>query len=75
MVKTIWMRVLISITAKWQCISKFAFAVHMTESIFLNIITNGLYTSEHYIVVAADSGGTLKSAYEENICYTRAYTK
>jgi hypothetical protein len=27
-------------------------------------------TSEHYIVVAADSGGTLKSAYEENICYT-----
>jgi hypothetical protein len=42
----------------------------MTESIFLNIITNGLYTSEHYIVAAADSGGTLKSAYEENIRYT-----
>jgi hypothetical protein len=42
----------------------------VTESIFLNIITNGLYTSEHYTVVAADSGGTLKSAYEENICYT-----
>jgi hypothetical protein len=36
----------------------------------MNIITNGLYTSEHYIVVAADSGGTLKTAYEENICYT-----
>jgi hypothetical protein len=42
----------------------------MTESIFLNIITNGLYTYEYYIVVAADSGGTLKSAYKENICYT-----
>jgi hypothetical protein len=41
----------------------------MTESIFLNIITNGLYTSEHYIVVAADLGGTLKSAHEENISY------
>jgi hypothetical protein len=39
----------------------------MTESIFLNIITN---TSEHHIVVAADSAGSLKSAYEENICYT-----
>jgi hypothetical protein len=47
----------------------------MTESIFLNIITNGLYISEHYIVVAADFGGTLKSAYEQNICCTRAYTK
>jgi hypothetical protein len=47
----------------------------MTESIFLNIITNGLYTSEHYIVVAADSGGTLKSAYEENICYTYSLYK
>jgi nickel-dependent lactate racemase len=46
----------------------------MTESIFLNIITNGLYTSEHYIV-AADSGGTLKSAYEENICYTESLYK
>jgi hypothetical protein len=33
----------------------------------MNIITNGLYTSEHNIVVAADSGGTLKSAYEGNI--------
>jgi hypothetical protein len=42
----------------------------MTVSIFFNIITNGLYTSEHYIVVAADLGGTLKNAYEENICYT-----
>jgi hypothetical protein len=42
----------------------------VTESIYLNIITNGLYTSEHYIVEAADLGGTLKSAYEENICYT-----
>jgi hypothetical protein len=42
----------------------------MTESVFLNIITNGLYTSEHYIVVASDSGGTLKSAYKENIGYT-----
>jgi hypothetical protein len=70
MVKTIWMHVLVSIAAKWQCISWFVFAVHVTESIFLNIITNGLCTSEHYIVVAADSGGTLKSAYEENICYT-----
>jgi hypothetical protein len=37
----------------------------VTESIFLNIITNGLYTSEYYIVLAADVGGTLKSAYEE----------
>jgi hypothetical protein len=44
------------------------FDAHVTESIFLNIITNGLYTSENYIVVAANSGGTLKSAYEENIC-------
>jgi hypothetical protein len=34
------------------------------------VITNSLYTSEHCIVVAADLGGTLKSAYEENICYT-----
>jgi hypothetical protein len=42
----------------------------VTESIFLNTITNGLYTSEHYIVVAADSGGTSKSTYKENICYT-----
>jgi hypothetical protein len=42
----------------------------MTESIFLNIITYGLYTYEYNIVVAPDSGGTLKSAYEENICYT-----
>jgi hypothetical protein len=64
MVKTIWMHVLVITAAKWQCISWFAFAVHVTESIFLNIITNGIYTSEHYIVVAADSGGTLKSAYE-----------
>jgi hypothetical protein len=61
------MHVLVSITAKQQRISQFVFAVHMTESIFLNIITNGLYTSEHYISVAADSGGTLKSAYKENI--------
>jgi hypothetical protein len=47
----------------------------VTESTFLNtvgnyIITNGLYASEHYSVMVADSGGTLKSAYEENICYT-----
>jgi hypothetical protein len=42
----------------------------MTESVFWNIITNGLYTSEHYIVVAADLGGALKSAYEESISYT-----
>jgi hypothetical protein len=42
----------------------------MTESIFLNIITNVLYTFEHYIVVAADSGGTVKSTYKQNICYT-----
>jgi hypothetical protein len=48
----------------------FAVAVHVTDSLFLNIITNGLYTSEYYIVMAADSGGTLKSACEENICYT-----
>jgi hypothetical protein len=41
----------------------------MAESVFLNI-TNGLYTFEHYIVVAADLGGTLKSTYKENICYT-----
>jgi hypothetical protein len=46
------------------------FSVNVTESVFLNIITSGLYTSEHHIVVAADSGGTLKSAYEENFCYT-----
>jgi hypothetical protein len=26
--------------------------------------------SKKYIVVAADSGGALKSAHEENICYT-----
>jgi hypothetical protein len=42
----------------------------MTVNISEEIITNGVYTSEHYIGVAADSGGTLKSAYEENICYT-----
>jgi hypothetical protein len=60
MVKTIWMRVLISIAAKWQCISLFAFAVQVNESIFLNIITNGLYTSEHYIAVAADLGWYIK---------------
>jgi hypothetical protein len=47
----------------------------MTESVFLNIITNGLSTSEHYIVVAADSSGTLKNAYEENICYTYSLYK
>jgi hypothetical protein len=45
--------------------------LHVIDSIFLNMITNGLSTSEHYIVVAADSGGTLKSACEENICYTK----
>jgi hypothetical protein len=72
MVKTILMHVLISIAAKWQCI---AFAVHVTESIFLNIITNGLYTSEHHIVVAADSGGTLKRAYEQKSAILRVYTK
>jgi hypothetical protein len=60
------MHVLVSIAAKWQCISLFVFVVHVTESIFLNIIINGLYTSEHYIVVAADSGGALKIAYEED---------
>jgi hypothetical protein len=54
------MHVLVIIVAKWQCISSFAFAVRVTESIFLNIITNSLYTSEHCIVVAADSGGTLE---------------
>jgi hypothetical protein len=70
MVRTILMHILVSIVAKWQCISSFAFAVHMTESVFLNIITNGLYTSEYYIVMAADLGGTLKSAYKENICCT-----
>jgi hypothetical protein len=43
--------------------------VHAIESIFLNIITNGLYTSEHYIVVAADSDGTKMSVYKENIFY------
>jgi hypothetical protein len=59
-----------SIAAEWQCISSFNLTLHVIESIFLNIITNGLYTSEHYITVAADSGGTLKSAYEENICCT-----
>jgi hypothetical protein len=47
----------------------------VAESISLNIITKGLYTSEHYIVVAADSDGTLKSAYEENICYTYSLYK
>jgi hypothetical protein len=36
---------------------------------FLNIITNSLYTYEHYISVAVDLCGTLKSAYKENICY------
>jgi hypothetical protein len=65
------MLVLVDIAAKRQCISYFAFAVRVTESIFLNIIINSLYTFEHYIVVAADSGGKLKSAYEENICYTK----
>jgi hypothetical protein len=70
MVKTISMHVLVSIAGKWQCISSFTFAVHATESIFLNIITNSLYTSEHYFAVTTDSGGTLKSAYEENIYYT-----
>jgi hypothetical protein len=47
----------------------------MTESIFLNIITNGFYTSEHYNVVAADSGGALKRAYEKTSAILRAYTK
>jgi hypothetical protein len=47
----------------------------MIESIFLKIITNVLYTSEYYIVVAADSGGMLKSAYKENICYTDSLYK
>jgi hypothetical protein len=46
----------------------------VTESIFLKIIINGLYTSEHYVVVA-DSGGTLKSAYKENICYAYSLYK
>jgi hypothetical protein len=36
---------------------------------------NSLYTSEHYIVVAADLGGILKSAYKENICYTYSLYK
>jgi hypothetical protein len=48
----------------------FTFALQVTESIFLNIFTYGLYTYEYYIVVAADSGGALKSAYEENIFHT-----
>jgi hypothetical protein len=48
-----------------------AFAIH----VILNIITNGLYTSEHYIVVAADTGGALKTTYEENICYTYSLYK
>jgi hypothetical protein len=39
-------------------------------NIGFTVITSGLYTPEHHIVVAADSGGTLKRAYEENICYT-----
>jgi hypothetical protein len=42
----------------------------VTESIFLNLFTNGLYIYEYYTVVAADLGGTLNGAYEENICYT-----
>jgi hypothetical protein len=63
------MHVLVSIAANWKCMPYFTFAVQMTELIFLNIFTYGLYTYEYYIVVAADSGGTLKSAYEENICY------
>jgi hypothetical protein len=46
----------------------------VTESVFLNIIANGLYTSENYIVVAADLGGILKSAYKE-CAILRAYTK
>jgi hypothetical protein len=64
------MHILVSIAEKRQCISYFAFTVHVTESIFLNIIISGLSTSENYIVVAADSGGTLKSADKK-----RAYTK
>jgi hypothetical protein len=35
------------------------FAVHVTKSVFLNIITSGLYTSEHYIIVAADTSGAV----------------
>jgi hypothetical protein len=37
--------------------------------------TNGLYTYDYYIVVVADSGGTLKSAFEENIFYTKIFYK
>jgi hypothetical protein len=47
----------------------------VTESIFLNIIANGLYTSEHYIVVAADSGGALKSVEKKTSATLGAYTK
>jgi hypothetical protein len=42
----------------------------VAEPVFLNIITNSLYTSEHYIVVAADSRGALKIAYEKKNIYT-----
>jgi hypothetical protein len=71
MVKTIWMHVLVKFYGKVTMHFLICFfSVHVIVSIFVNIITNGLYTSEHYIVVAADSGGTLKSAYERNICYT-----
>jgi hypothetical protein len=47
----------------------------VTESIFLNINTSGLYTSECYIVVDADSGGTLKSAFTKTSAVLGAYTK
>jgi hypothetical protein len=39
------------------------FTIYVIESIFLNIVTNGLSTSEHFIVVFADLGGTLKRLY------------
>jgi hypothetical protein len=45
----------------------------MTESVFLNIITNGLYTYEHYIVVAADSGGK-RVLMKKTSAILRAYT-
>jgi hypothetical protein len=53
----------------------FAFTIHMTDSIFLNIITNSLCTSEHYIVVAADLGDMLKSAFHKTSAILRAKTK
>lgn len=47
----------------------------MMESIFLNIIINGLYTFERFIVVAADLGGMLKCASKETTAMLTTYTK